>query len=402
MGRTEQFEGVYPRETSILVSFHWKGKRYRERVALAPTVANQRAAYRMRDEILVSIRIDKFTWDDFASYFPDSPRVKSGVAAAKPTFKAIAERWLVLAAPELAKTTYREYENVLKRYFFPLFGHRAIADIAYEDLAVYMAGLNVKSAKTFNNIMTPVRRVFDYAIKTKRVQVDITREIDSRRGQKPPPDPLDLTEMDMVLDRIRERYDPQWLNYFEFAFFTGCRPSELIALKWESVDFRRQQVRIEAARVRSIDKDTKTHTARDIDLQSRARDALLRQKAHTFLADGHVFTNPVTGERLMDTSPAVRTVWRPTLKAIGIRNRDARQTRHTFATMCLHANMNPGYISRQMGHTNARMFFEVYSKWVDADASDRERLKLDALFTRTSMSASTEGGQEPIAQHRHG
>lgn len=59
---------------------------------------------------------------------------------------------------------------------------------------------------------------------------------------------------------------------------------------------------------------------------------------------------------------------------------NARHTQDTFATMCLHANMNPGYISRQMGHTNARMFFEVYSKWIDADASDRERSKLDALF----------------------
>lgn len=396
MGRNEQFEGVRAREASIFIDFRWNGVRYRERIALNPTVVNLRAAARMRDEIIAAVRIDRFTWDDFATYFPESPKIAQSNPSARPTFRSVADDWLVLAAPELAATTFREYQNVLKRYFFPVFGTTPIADISYESLALYMAGLTVKSAKTFNNIMTPARRVFAYALKTKKVRVDITREIDRRKGQKPPPDPLTLQEMDLVLKRIAERYDSHWVNYFEFAFFSGCRPSEIIALKWGNVDFRRAQIRVEAARVRSLDKDTKTHTARDVDLQSRALSALTRQKTHTFLAGEYIFHNPATGERLMDTAPAVATVWRPTLKALGIRDRDARQTRHTFATMCLYAGMNPGYVSRQMGHTNARMFFEVYSKWIDGDASDRERSKLDALFRDSSI--STHFANSPAAR----
>jgi integrase len=41
--------------------------------------------------------------------------------------------------------------------------------------------------------------------------------------------------------------------------------------------------------------------------------------------------------------------------------------------MGLHAGMNPGYLPRQMGHTNAKMFFEVYSKWIDGAANQLER-----------------------------
>ncbi|MGV8294653.1 site-specific integrase, partial [Pseudomonas aeruginosa] len=69
--------------------------------------------------------------------------------------------------------------------------------------------------------------------------------------------------------------------------------------------------------------------------------ALTRQKEHSFLPGGHVFLNPETGSPFTDTADAVRAVWRPTLKALGIRDRDARQTRHTFATLCLMAGMNP-------------------------------------------------------------
>jgi integrase len=228
--------------------------------------------------------------------------------------------------------------------------------------------------------MTPARGTFAYAFKTKKVPHDLMLEIDSRRGQRTPPDPLELDEVELVLDHIERKYHPQWRNYFETAFFSGLRPSEQIALQWPKVDFRRQQARIDAARVRALDKDTKTHSVRDIDLQTRALNAIKRQKDHSFLAGGHVFLNPVTGERFTDTAAPMDVVWRPTLKALGIRHRDARQTRHTFATMCLMAGMNPAYVSRQMGPKNAKMFFEVYSKWIDGAANEREKSKMDDML----------------------
>lgn len=344
----------------------------------------------MRDEIVAAIDIGKFGWDDFAKYFPGSPSLpKRSSTAAAPTFKAVAETWLKLTAPNVASTTLSEYRNALNRYFYPMYQDEPIADIEYEDFAVYMAGLPPKSAKTFNNIMTPARGIFALAMKTGKVTRDITRDIESRKSQKPMPDPLDLEEVELVLGHISKKYGDQWHNYFEFAFFSGCRPSEQIALQWPSVDFRREQTRIERARVRATDKDTKTHTARDIDLQTRALDAITRQKSHTLLAGGHVFLNPVTGERFTDTSAPLDVVWRPTLKALGIRHRDARQTRHTFATLCLIAGMNPAYVSKQMGHTNPRMFFEVYSKWIDGAANEREKSKMDAMLAARRNPAAT-------------
>jgi integrase len=336
----------------------------------------------MRSEIVALIDLGRFTWEDFARYFPGSASLpKGGGVGALPTFAEVADTWLTLTAPDVAATTLKEYKNALNRYWRPAFGDRAIKGIEYEEFALYVAALPIRSPKTFNNIMTPARGVFGYAFKTKKVPRDITQDIDSRKGQTLPPDPLDLEEVELVLDHIQQKYNPQWHNYFETAFFSGLRPSEEIALKWPNVDFRRQQARIDAARVRFIDKDTKTHQARDIDLQTHAMAALHRQKEHTFLAGGHVFMNPVTGEPFVDTADAVRVVWRPTLKALGIRDRDARQTRHTFATLCLMAGMNPAYVSRQMGHKNAKMFFEVYSKWIDGAANDRERAKMDAMLS---------------------
>lgn len=392
MGSKQQFEGVYAREASILVSFNWEGRRHRERLAIPPTVANQRAAARLRNDIVKAVEIGKFTIDDFAEHFPASPYLKKAGGPVSATVEVVAETWLTIAGQELAETTLKEYRNTVTKHFLATFGQRQIASITYEELALHIAAKKIKSGKTFNNVMTPIRGLFAYALKTRKVPVDITREIPTRPNQKAKPDPLEVHEIELVLDHLRKRPDDHWLNYFEFAFFTGLRPSELIALKWGNIDFRRNKVSVEGARVRAVDKDAKTHRSRDVDLQSRALAALTRQKKHTFMAGEHVFNNPATGDRFFDTGSPVQDCWRPTLKVVGLRDRDAKQTRHSFATMCLHAGMNPAYVARQMGHTDTRMFFEVYSKWIDGQANEREISKLDALFSN-QRSASVEGNR---------
>ena len=76
------------------------------------------------------------------------------------------------------------------------------------------------------------------------------------------------------------------------------RTSELIALTWQDIDFQRQCVRVNVnkASVASKLKSTKTHSYRDIELNSRAWEALRRQWQITGgLASGYVFINPKTG-----------------------------------------------------------------------------------------------------------
>lgn len=294
-------------------------------------------------------------------------------------FREVADDWLTLIAPSVAFTTLAEYRRSLTRHFLPIYGKQPIASINYEEFALYLARLPVRSGKTFNNVMIPMRGVFEYALRTGKVKRDITANVLWRKHQAPGPDPLEIHEVRRVLDHLRVAYHPTWHNYFALAFFSGLRPSEQIAIQWPSVDLGREQVRIHAARVRSRDKDTKTHKIRYVDLQTSALEALTRQRSVTWALTGHVFINPSTGRRFADSS-APMNVWREVLKTLGVRARGAKQTRHTFATLCLHAEMNPAYVSRQMGHTNAKMFFEVYSRWIDGNANEREKAKMDAFL----------------------
>lgn len=173
-----------------------------------------------------------------------------------------------------------------------------------------------------------------------------------------------------------------WRDYFEAAIFTGLRPSEQIALRWGDVDLTDGTLTVRAARVRGIDKTTKTSAVRTLRLPDRAQDAIRRQQATSRLGDA-VFVHPVSRRPFADTQPP-SDAWKRISKLAGIRARDARQTRHTYATMLLMAGAKPAFVARQLGHTSAQMLFKVYAKWIDSDDDWREVEKLNVTKNVTT------------------
>ena len=170
--------------------------------------------------------------------------------------------------------------------------------------------------------------------------------IENAPTQRTGPDPFEQSEVEAILADLEAREHAQVIHYFAAAFFGGFRPSGLIALRWSDVDFRRCNVRVQRAGVRGHAKDsTKTYLARDVELSDRAWSAFLAQREHTQLADREIFWNPATGEPWADIQSQWK-IWRRCLKRLGMRYREAYQTRHTFATLALMAGANPTWIAR--------------------------------------------------------
>jgi integrase len=217
------------------------------------------------------------------------------------------------------------------------------------------------------------------------IEINPTLRIKNAKVQKQPPDPLTAEEVDRVLWHM-SKYNPQIVNAFEFAFFTGMRPSELISLQWGDIDFEAGLARVQRARTFQEEHETKKFSVRDVELNSRAMDALRRQKPHTFLKGKYIFENPVRGLRYSEERPLRENYWHPTLKALGIRERVFYQTRHTYATMLLMCGNNPMWVSKQLGHTNMSMPMTVYSKWINGADKSVERNKIDLFFSQTATS----------------
>lgn len=368
--------GVIIRKNAIQIDLRAQGFG-KEPLALSPTPGNLRYAEKLRLEILGKIERGTF---DLAEYFPTSPRaVKPTEPVAGPativTLGDVFKEWLTVKRPELQHSSAGHYKQTLESYHFDTVRGARADQFTFRDLKLLLAGLP-EHPKTFNNVASVFGMALEYGHSAKLIPEPLHLQVTMRKHQKPEPDPFTLDQVESLLAAFKV---PLARDYYEFAFFSGLRPSEMLALQWGNVDLRAGMVLVDAALTRGKVKGTKTGTTRDIELTARARAVLERQRKVTQLAGGRVFVDE-SGEGFTTTDEPLRAWWKPAMKLSGIRQRDARQTRHTFATICLMAGITPAWAARQMGHS-VEMFYRVYSRWIEGADKGAERRKLDGYIS---------------------
>ena len=373
-------DGVEIRPRSIRLFFVWKGERCRETLTTAgkpmkPTAGNIAHARRQAAEIRKRIDLGTFV---LAEFFPDSKRIeKSPPSKEVASFGHYCDTWLKTKG-RLAKKTRDQYRNALGVWKAMLGGDKPIADLKHGDIAAKIGTHPWASNKLLNNYLISLRGVFALAGRDLKLDDNALDGIENGKHQATAPDPLTGDEMERIIADLRKHYSAHLWAYYQFAFMTGMRPEELIALRWSDLDQEHGTVRVERARTQGKDGPLKTYQTRDVDLVGRAIDALEAMKPHTFMRGAEIFQNPVTRKGWHDERSQRDHYWKPALKRLGIRDRRAYQTRHTYATNALTAGVNPAYIARQMGHKSAKMLFTVYAKWIDGADRGRERAKLEA------------------------
>lgn len=384
-------KGVRPRQNDIQIWFIWGKKRCFEALPWKPTPANIRRAGNLRSEIARRIRYDAFNWTEYRAYFPESENLPALVV---PEFQDMAQYYL--DGLETSSATRNEYRKALQRYWMPAFGLTPVDQIKTSDIRARIKEIDFRSNKTRNNALIPLRKVFDLALEDELINSNPGARIKNLKHQKPLPDPLTADEQDAILNQLRESEKPVFWAYFGLAFHSGLRnPSELTALMWPSVDLRSRQLRVKRKNSRGTIKDeTKTGVIRDVILPEAVDPYLVEIRSQSYLAGGHVFINPTTGDRFV-TGKALNAVWNRTLKKLGIRHRDMRQTRHTCATQWLMAGMNPQFVAKQLGHS-VMMTLNVYSKWIDQQGDQREIAKAAAPECAENVLGSTGGSSKTL------
>lgn len=393
MGRGRHGSGVDAKNGRLRIRFTFQGQRRTEIVALAPTAANLKATERLAARLRQEIALGVF---DYAATFPDSQFAKEQAAKAAlvavpvQTVEEYAEGWAKTLMGE--KSTLLGYRAQMKKFWLPAevdfagetkaLGAIPITAVRHTHIATIIArkAETGASGKTTNNLLIPIRAMFEAAEADGVVDASPIEKIHNRRHQRKPIDPFDRPEMDAIIAH-QQRYPATIANYFVFAFATGLRSSELIALQWGDVDWNRRTVSISRAQVRHAEKGTKTHQVREVDLTDLAMGALIAQKAISFMR-GHkaaIFCD-VDGSPWLSERRLREQFFQPTLRACGIRQRPAYNTRHTYATLALMAGVNPAYIAAQLGHASTAMLFKHYAKWIKGADSGHEAGKLNAAF----------------------
>jgi integrase len=132
------------------------------------------------------------------------------------------------------------------------------------------------------------------------------------------------------------------------------------------VDLEHDRVHVHRAIVRGLEQNTiRTSTARHVLLNSRARAALLQQRALTQLAGNFVFLDPRYGKPWAEERAFRQSYWAPSLKARELRYRRPYNTRHSYATMTLMSGVTPAFRTTQLVHS-VGMLLSTYARWLEA------------------------------------
>src|SRR5690606_12739651 len=134
---------------------------------------------------------------------------------------------------------------------------------------------------------------------------------------------------------------------------------------------------IHRAKVLTQTKDrTKTMVEREVELNSRSKAVIQRQKIRTHQKSPYVFLNPETGAPWNDDQ-VQRRRWTKVLLELGIRHRPPKELRDTSVTLALSAGANPVWVAKQHGHS-LQVMMKDYAKWIHGADQGRNISTLDA------------------------
>ncbi|HEY2454102.1 MAG TPA: site-specific integrase [Scandinavium sp.] len=409
--------GVELHNNKIRISFYYRGTRCREVLrGWDVTSGNVKKAGNLRAAIVSEIQFGTF---DYAMRFPESKAHKkfSSVQRIK-SFKELADLFLASKALEVSAASLATTTSSINTLLRVVGDKTPIADIQHADLLNYRRELltgdvtNVKfpwlnkkgrSASTVNILISLLCSMLRLANRSQFIKHAPYENIKQLKKSKPDPDPLLINEYHSMLDEMR----PQHAILWTVAVHTGMRHGELCALAWEDIDLERGIIHVSRnltakglfvppktdAGIRKITllqpaidalnemhKITGGHGKREITFHHREHGKTEQQQfrfvfqpsSYSRTKKGHYSTNSIAYS------------WETAIKRARVRPRDPYQSRHTFACWSLSAGANPSFIASQMGHEDARMVYEVYSKWIgemDADQVNMLNQKLPSAMS---------------------
>jgi integrase len=409
--------GVELHNGKIRISFTYRGVRCREVLqGWAITPANIRKAGYLRASIVSEIQLGKF---DYAAHFPESKVLKKFSSTRRiKTFKELCDVYIEAKALEVSAASMGSITSIVNTLRRIVGDNTHIVDIQHTDLLNYRKELLTgevinpalphfrkkgRSPSTVNTRMSALFEMLKMANRSQIISHAPYEGVALLKVSKADPDPLLLHEYRALLSVLTGQHALIW----KIAVHTGMRHGELCALAWEDIDLKKGEIHVSRnltdkgvfvppktnAGIRTITllqpaiealnelfKITGEYEKREICFQHRE----LKKTEQQMLRFAFVPGPRSKAKKGYFSKSSISYGWKRGIVAASIRPRDPYQSRHTFACWALSAGANPSFIASQLGHEDARMVYEVYSKWIGEMNQDQVGMLNDRMPTAMS------------------
>lgn len=314
---------------------------------------------------------------------------------------------------ELRSSTKSNYVYTYNRYVRKGFGKKKITEIKYSDVlffynALLKESLSISTLETVHGLLHPTFQMAarDNIIRTNPSD-NVMAEIKKKNKGRPEPRRALTVEQQQAFMKYLDRPEYiRWKPMFTVMFGTGVRIGELIALRWDDLDFDDNKISIRhdityCPRLESGSKcefridDPKTEAGkRDIPMLDKVREALIEEKQyqnetgnHNIMElggfSGFIFCNRFGNfhnqstvnreiKRIVNDYNAheVINAKREGRKPVIVPNFSCHITRHTFCTRLCENETNVKVIQTIMGHKDIQTTLDIYAEVSESKKQD--------------------------------
>ena len=284
------------------------------------------------------------------------------------TISVIAHNWLESIAESHKHSTCVKYSQVYEKHLADLVGSLLISDIGMVKIEALLNRIEVQSRSLVNSIYSVVNQILKYAHNNYGTEYLRVTAPDEHKKAKPI-EVLKRAEQSSLLKELRRGMKEETFFYklgILICLYTGLRIGEICALKWADIDLvygllyvRRtvQRIRVDGQKTKTmlVEGEPKSMTSkREIPLADDIK-ALLGEISADNSQDVYIIS------RNRSTEP--RTMYNHYLKCLenaGISQKTFHCLRHTFATNCINAEVDPKSLSEILGHSDVTITLNRY------------------------------------------
>ncbi|NTL63874.1 site-specific integrase [Enterococcus faecium] len=305
---------------------------------------------------------------------------KTGIpTSTNTTFKEAAELWLESYKKTVKESSYSRTKIIFNKHLYPKFGNIKLSKINTAYCQKVVNDWSEKgTSKQYPLFINYMNKVFKYAINIGLTSDNPTLNLIIPKPQIKTEKKLKLytkEQLELFLNEVSQEQNPYFKNrdytLFRLLAFSGCRIGEILALTWDNINFKTNEMAIKKTVARSdkyyISETPKTKKSnRIIYLDEKTLKQLefwkLEQRKYLFQLGftkaNYLFTNDENNFTINQSVAERYNIYRERagLPYIGLHG-----FRHTHASMLYEAGADHKEVQERMGHANIKTTMDTYT-----------------------------------------
>ena len=275
--------------------------------------------------------------------------------------------------PTVKVRTFVIYKSIVQERVIPYFGACEMEELSASKVQEYIAYLQQNgnrkaagglSANYIHMIINVLKLSLELAVELGFVTKNVIKFIKRPKIKERPISSFSVIEQKTIEQYILQSNKDNLLGIL-LCFYTGIRLGELLALKWEDIDFQKEIIKIQRTcfyiktnsnLYERIEDAPKTiSSCREIPVPCKI--FVLLKKAY----ERSISTYVISKKGIPISNRVYQKAFEVVLKKTGVQHRGFHAIRHTFATRALECGVDIKTLAEILGHKNPTITLNRYA-----------------------------------------